>query len=43
MLKKRYKQLGGKITVLVAEGEGHFPLQPKGPKPIVNFIVSHQN
>ena len=43
MVEKRYKDLGGKITVLVAEGAGHFPLQPKDPKPIVDFIVSHQN
>jgi hypothetical protein len=32
--EKRYKQLGGKITVLVTEGAGHFPLQPKDPKRI---------
>ena len=41
--EKRYKELGGKITVLVTEGAGHLPLQPKDPKPIVDFIVSHQN
>ena len=41
--EKRYTELGGKITVLVTEGAGHFPLQPKDPKPIVDFIVSHQN
>jgi pimeloyl-ACP methyl ester carboxylesterase len=43
VVEKRYKQLGGKIKVLVTQGAGHFPLQPKDPKPIVDFIVSHQN
>ena len=27
--EKRYKQLGGKITALVTEGEGHFPVSRK--------------
>ena len=40
--EKRYKELGGKITVLVTEGEGHFPLSRKDPKPVVDFILSHQ-
>ena len=26
VVEKRYKELGGNITVLVAEGDGHFPL-----------------
>ena len=43
MAEKRYKELGGKITMLVTEGEGHFPLQPKDPTPIVDFVLSHQN
>src|SRR6266481_4146712 len=42
VVEKRYKELGGKITVLVAEGEGHFPLSRKDPKPVVDFILSHQ-
>jgi pimeloyl-ACP methyl ester carboxylesterase len=37
--EKRYKELGGQITVIVKEGEGHFPLGPKDPKPVVDFIV----
>ena len=36
VLETRDKELGGKITVLVAEGEGHFPV----PKPVVDFILS---
>jgi len=42
VVEKRYKELGGKITVLVTEGEGHFPLSRKDPKPVVDFIVSSQ-
>jgi pimeloyl-ACP methyl ester carboxylesterase len=42
VVEKRYKQLGGKITVLVAEGQGHFPLSRQDPKPVMDFIMSHQ-
>ena len=42
VVEKRYKKLGGKITVIVREGEGHFPLSPKDPKSVVDFIVSQQ-
>jgi hypothetical protein len=38
--EKRYKELGGKITVLVTEGEGHFPTSPKDPQPVVDFITA---
>jgi pimeloyl-ACP methyl ester carboxylesterase len=41
VVEKRYKELGGKITVIVRAGEGHFPLSPKDPKPVVDFITSH--
>jgi pimeloyl-ACP methyl ester carboxylesterase len=36
--EKRYKELGGQITVIVREGEGHFPLGTKDPKVVVDFI-----
>ncbi len=39
LVEKRYKELGGAITVIVKEGEGHYPLAPKDPKPVVDFIV----
>lgn len=39
--EKNYKELGGQITVLVKEGEGHFPTAPKDPKPVVDFITAH--
>ena len=38
-VEKRYKKLGGKITVIVKEGEGHYPLAPKDPAPVVDFIT----
>jgi pimeloyl-ACP methyl ester carboxylesterase len=42
VVEKRYKALGGRIAVIIREGEGHFPLAPKDPKPAVDFILSHQ-
>jgi len=36
--EKRYKELGGQITVIVKEGEGHFPTAPKDAKPVVDII-----
>jgi hypothetical protein len=35
--QKRYKELGGSITVIVQEGVGHCPTAPKDPKPVVAF------
>jgi len=40
VVEKRYKELGGNITVIVRAGEGHFPLSPKDPKSVVDFIMS---
>jgi pimeloyl-ACP methyl ester carboxylesterase len=42
-LQKRYKELGGPITVILKEGEGHYPLAPKDPQPVVDFIVKRAN
>ena len=42
VVEKRYKELNGKITVLLQDGIGHFPTAPKDPKPVVDFILSHQ-
>jgi pimeloyl-ACP methyl ester carboxylesterase len=39
VLEKRYKELGGPITVLVKEGQGHFPLAPKNAQGVVDFIT----
>ena len=40
MIEKLYKDLGGSITVIIKEGEGHYPLAPKDPKPVVDFIIA---
>src|SRR6516165_5956960 len=42
VLEKRYKELGGAVTVIVEEGKGHFPTAPRDVKPVVDFIVSRQ-
>ena len=39
VVEKRYNEFGGKITVVVREGEGYFPLSPKDPKSVVDFIT----
>ena len=39
VLEKRYHELGGQITVIIKEGEGHHPLAPRDPKPVMDFIV----
>jgi hypothetical protein len=42
VLEKKYKDLGGTMTVIVKEGEGHYPLPPKDPKPVVDLIMAAQ-
>jgi len=37
-LEKRYKELGGEITVILDEGKGHYPLAPREPEAVVEFI-----
>jgi hypothetical protein len=37
--EERYKKLGGKVTVAVKPGEGHYPLAPKDLDAVVDFIV----
>lgn len=41
LAEKRYKELGGRITVLVLEGEGRFLSAMRDPKPAVNFITEN--
>jgi hypothetical protein len=43
VVEKRYKDLGGQITVIVKEGEEHYPLAPKDASPIVKFIIKKVN
>ncbi|APW61543.1 alpha/beta fold hydrolase [Paludisphaera borealis] len=40
--EKRYKELGGKMTVFVDEGRGHLPTAPKDPNPVVELILAAQ-
>ncbi|WP_206107812.1 alpha/beta hydrolase [Paludisphaera rhizosphaerae] len=37
--ERRYKELGGTMTVLVREGEGHRPTSAEHVKPVVDFIL----
>ena len=39
VVEKRYRELGGQIRVIVQEGQGHYPLAPRDPKPVVDFIT----
>jgi pimeloyl-ACP methyl ester carboxylesterase len=40
--QRRYRELGGKFTVLIEDGKGHFPTGPKDPKPVVDFILGRR-
>jgi hypothetical protein len=40
IVEKRYKKLGGKITVIRKSGQDHHPHSLKDPAPIVDFILS---
>jgi CubicO group peptidase (beta-lactamase class C family) len=35
---REYQELGGQMTLIVKQGEGHYPLAPKDPAPVVEFI-----
>jgi pimeloyl-ACP methyl ester carboxylesterase len=43
VVERRYKELGGRITVIVKEGEGHLPLAPKDPKMVADLITKEVN
>ncbi len=43
VVEKRYKEFGGPITVIIKEGEGHYPLAPKDPKEVVELIGKSLN
>ena len=38
-VKRRYEGIGGSIRVSVQEGQGHYPLAPRDPNPVVDFIT----
>jgi len=39
MVEQKYHELGGQITVLIREGEGHFLTTPRDVKPVIDFIT----
>ena len=39
VVEKRYKELGGTMSVIIDEGKGHFPPAPKNPKAVVELIT----
>jgi pimeloyl-ACP methyl ester carboxylesterase len=41
VLAKRYRDLGGEITVIAKPGVGHHPHSLKDPKAIVDFVLKH--
>ena len=41
VIEKRYKALGGNITVIRKPGIGHHPHSLEDPKPIVDFVLKH--
>jgi len=40
VLEKRYKELGGRVDVIIKEREGHY-LRPAADKTVVDFIVQN--
>jgi hypothetical protein len=40
VVEKRYQELGGRITIIIKEGEGHYPLAPRNLQPVVDFIIT---
>jgi pimeloyl-ACP methyl ester carboxylesterase len=41
VIEKRYRALGGNITVIRKPGIGHHPHSLEDPKPIVDFVLKH--
>ncbi len=41
--EQRYQQLGGHLTVILKDGEGHYPLAPHDTKPVIDFITQSAN
>lgn len=40
VIEKRYRELGGNITVILNEGTGHYPLAPARPAQVVGLITA---
>jgi pimeloyl-ACP methyl ester carboxylesterase len=41
IVKQRYEKLGGPLTVLIKQGQGHHPHGLTDPTPVVEFILRH--
>ena len=41
LIEERYHQLGGRITVMIKDGQAHHPHSLRNPKPIADWIVEH--
>lgn len=41
VIESRYQKLGGQIKVIIQDGEGHYPLAPHDPQPVVDFILKN--
>jgi hypothetical protein len=39
--EKKYKSTGGKMTVIVNKGAGHYPLSPGDPGKVIDFILKN--
>src|SRR6266566_1297646 len=40
-IEDRYQQLGGRITVMIKDGQAHHPHSLRNPRPIADWIVEH--
>src|SRR6266850_3078507 len=40
-IEGRYRQLGGRITVMIKDGQAHHPHSLRDPKPIADWILAH--
>jgi hypothetical protein len=38
--EQRYRELSGTMKVLINEESGHYPLAPRDPKPVLDFILA---
>jgi hypothetical protein len=43
VVEKRYRDLGGQITVIIQDGKGHDTPSPTNLQPVVDFIDKNAN
>jgi hypothetical protein len=41
-MEQKYKELGGRATVIIKPGVAHYPLAPADPAPVVELILNAQ-